>query len=73
MGIDTKVLDQANKQKGNSECLRWEFIKKYFFGSKNNERVSNMYAIIVYGMVIFPKVLDHIEAMVVDLVEQVNS
>ena len=73
MGIDTKVLDQANKQKGNSECLPWEFIKKYFFESKNNERVSNMYAITVYGMVIFPKVLDHVEATVVDLVEQVNS
>ena len=32
-----------------------------------------MFAVAMYGMVIFPKVLDHVEAVVVDLVEQVNS
>ena len=35
--------------------------------------ISNVFTMVVYGMVIFPKVLDHVEATVVDLVEQVNS
>ena len=32
-----------------------------------------MFSMAVYGMLIFPKVPDHVEAVVVDLVEQVNS
>ena len=32
-----------------------------------------MFSMAVYGMVIFPKVSDHVEAAVVDLVVQVNS
>ena len=32
-----------------------------------------MFAIVVYGMVIFPEVLNHVEAAIMDLVEQVEN
>ena len=48
-------------------------MKKFLTKCDDEERVSNLFAMVVYGMVIFPKVLNHIEAVVVDLVEQVNS
>ena len=48
-------------------------MKKFLTKCDDEERVSNLFAMAVYGMVIFPKVSNHIEAVVVDLVEQVNS
>ena len=73
MGVDAKVIEQVKKQNGKRECLLWEFVKKYLAKSEDDERVSNVFAMAVYGMVIFSKVLDHIEAIVVNLVEQVNN
>ena len=37
MGIHAKIIDYVKKQKGNSECFTWEFIKKYLFESKDDE------------------------------------
>ena len=57
MCIDAKVIEKMKKQKGKSECLLWEFVKKYLAKSEDDERVSNVFAMAVYGMVIFLKVL----------------
>ena len=73
MDINAKVIYQVKKQKGNNECLLWEFIKKYLSKSENDERVPNVFAVAMYGMVIFPKVPNHIEIAVVDLIDQVNT
>ena len=73
MDIEAKVIDQVKKKKGNSEYLPWKFIKKYLSKSEDDKRVSNLFAMAVYGMVIFPKVPFQIEAAVVDLIKQVNS
>ena len=70
------MLRSSSKQKRRkekNECLPWEFIKKNLSESKDDERVSNMFAMAIWGMVIFPKVLDHVEVAMVDLMEQVNG
>ena len=46
-----------------------EFLTKY----EDEERVFNVFIIAVYWMMIFPKVPNHIESTVVDLIEQVNN
>ena len=46
-----------------------DFVKKFLAKSEDEERVFNVFAMAVYGMVIFSKVPNHIEAIVVDLVE----
>ena len=40
---------------------------------EDKERVFKVFAIVVYEMVIFPKVPNHIEAVLVDLVEQIDN
>ena len=49
------------------------FCEKFFNKCEDEERVYNVFAMIVYETVIFLKVPNHIEAAVVDLVEQVNN
>ena len=39
MGINAKVIEQMKKQKGKSECLPWDFVKKYLTKCEDNERV----------------------------------
>ena len=56
MGTDAKVIEQMKKEKGKTECLPWEFVKKYLAKREDEERVSNVFAMAVYGMVIFLKV-----------------
>ena len=69
MGLDAIIIGQMKTMKGKSECLPWEFLKKFLAKCEDKERVFKVFAIVMYGMVIFPKVTIHIEAIVVDLVE----
>ena len=59
--------------RGKSECLPWEFLKKFLAKCEDEEQVFKVFAIVVYGMVIFTKVPNHIEAIVVDLVEKIDN
>ena len=68
-----RLFDQVKKQTRNNECLSWDFLKKYILESEDDDRVSNVFAMVVYGMVIFPKVPDHDETAVGNLIEQLNG
>ena len=71
MGLDVTIIGQMKNQKWKSEFLPLDFLKKFFAKCEDQERVFKVFAIVLYEMVIFSKVLNHIEAVVVDLVEQV--
>ena len=73
MGLDMTIIGQMKSMKGKNECLPWEFLKKFLAKCEDQKRVFKVFGIVVYGMVIFPKVLNHIKAIVVDLVEQVDN
>ena len=61
MGIDAKIIGQMKSWKGKSECLPWDFVKKFLTKCEDEEWVFNVFAMVVYGMVIFLKVPNHIE------------
>ena len=67
------IICQMKNLKRKSECLPWEFLKKFLVKCEDQEWVFKVFAIVMYEMVIFPKISNHIEAAVVDLVEQVDS
>ena len=51
-----------------------DFVKKFLVKCEDQEWVFKVFATAVNGMVIFSKVLNHIEAaIIVDLVEQVDN
>ena len=58
--------------KEKSERLLWKFLKKFLAKCEDEEQVFKVFTIVLYGMVIFPKVSKHIEATVTNLVEQVE-
>ena len=72
IGLDKTTIGQVQSMKGKSECLLWKFLKKFFAKCEDEEQVFKVFFIVVYEMVIFPKVSNHIETVVADLVEQVE-
>ena len=72
MGMDMTTMSEVKSTKGKSECIPWEFLKKFLAKCEDKERIFMVFTIVVYRMMIFPKVLNHIEAAMVDLVEQVK-
>ena len=73
MGIDATIIGQMKSQKGKSECLPWDSVNKFLAKCEDQEWVFNVFSIAMYGMVIFLKISNHIEVVVVDLVEKVNN
>ena len=55
-GLDATIIGQMKSQKGKSECLLWDFVKKFLAKYEAKERVFNVFAMDIYGMAIFPKV-----------------
>ena len=72
MGLDITTIGQVKSMKGKRECLLWEFLKKFLAKCEDEEQVFKVFTIVVYEMVIFPKVLNHIEVVVANLVEQIE-
>ena len=73
IGLDMTTIGQIKIMKGNSECLPWEILKKFLAKCEDQEWVFKVFATVMYGMVIFPKVPNHIKAADVNLVEQMDN
>ncbi|XVF29279.1 hypothetical protein REPUB_Repub15cG0107300 [Reevesia pubescens] len=52
--------------KGESFGIPWKTLKPHVVGSNTKEYSMEMFALAIYELVIFPKVLGHIEMVVVD-------
>ena len=54
MNIDASVLVSKIKQKGKNEYVQSDFLKGYIVGNNDDDRVTDMFALVVYGILVFP-------------------
>ena len=66
MGIDTEIIDQRTQKKCESEYVLWIFMRNFIMKHPNDGRVIDVFALAIYRLIIFPEVLGHIEAAVID-------
>ncbi|XVF10267.1 hypothetical protein REPUB_Repub07fG0167800 [Reevesia pubescens] len=59
--------------KGESHSVPWNLLKPYIMGDSNEEQSMELFALAIYGLVAFPKVLGHIEISVIDFFGQVSG
>ncbi|EOY10682.1 Uncharacterized protein TCM_025984 [Theobroma cacao] len=71
MGITSAEVDQNLRKKGDNECIPWSFLRSYIMKQRDTEQGQLVMALAIYGLVIFPKVLGHIEVGIIDFFEQV--
>ena len=73
MSLEEAVVEQNIRKKGKSECFAWDFFKRYIAKNDGDDQVLDVFALAIYGLVIFPKVPGHVEVAVIDVIEQIES
>ena len=71
--IDASVFVPITRLKGKNKCVQYDFLERYIIENNNDDRVVDIFALMVYGTLIFPQSPGYIDAVVVDLVEQINN
>ena len=73
MKVEEAVVEQNIRKKGKSECFACDFFKRYIAKNDKEDQVLDVFALAIYGLVIFPKVPGHVEVAVIDVIEQIES
>ena len=69
MNIDASVFVPMIRQEGKNECVQCDFLEKYIIENNDGNRVIDIFALVVYGTLIFPQSLGYVDAAVVDLIK----
>ena len=64
--IDASVFVPVTKLKEKNECLQYDFLEGYIIENNNDDLVIDIFALVVYGTLIFPQSPGYIDAVVVD-------
>ena len=71
--IDASIFVPITRLKGKNECVQCDFLERYIIENNNNNRVIDIFALVVYGTLIFPQSPGYIDAAIVDLIEQIDN
>ena len=69
MSVDASIFVLLTKLKGKSECVQSDFLEGYITQNEHDDRVMDIFALLVYGTLIFPQSPGYVDAAVVDLIE----
>ncbi|MBA0637160.1 hypothetical protein Godav_005172 [Gossypium davidsonii] len=61
------------KQKGDSKCIHWKNLKDLILAYPDAKKKVDIFTLSIYGLVVFPKALGHVEKAVTDLFDQLNK
>ncbi|KAG8490012.1 hypothetical protein CXB51_015447 [Gossypium anomalum] len=61
------------KKKNETICIPWSFLRDMVLNHPDMLKRVNLFALAIYGLVIFPKVLRHLEVAVVDFFERLKQ
>ena len=73
MNVDTSVFVPITRQKGKNECVQCDFLESFIIENNNDDWIIDIFALVVYGTLIFPQSPGYVDATVVDLIEQINN
>ena len=73
MNVDASLLASVTKLKRKNECVQCDFLERYMIENNNDDRVIEIFGLVVYEILIFPQSSGYVDAVVVDLIEQINN
>ena len=73
MSMDAGVFVPLTKLKGKNECVQSDFLEGYIIQNEHDDRVIDIFALVVYDILIFPQSPGYVDAAVVDLIEQIDN
>ena len=73
MNIDKSFLVSTTRQKGKNECVQQDFLERYIIENNDDDRVIDIFALVVYGTLIFSQSPKYVDAAIVDPIEQIDN
>ena len=73
IGIEPVEADGYLVSKGESTGLEWVFLRDFINSHINKDRGLVTLALSIYGLIIFPRVIRHVEMTVIDFFKQVQN
>ena len=73
MNVDASLLVSVTRLKGKNECVQCDFLERYMIENNDDDRVIDIFGLVVYEILIFPQSQGYVNAAVVDLIEQINN
>ncbi|MBA0763724.1 hypothetical protein Gotri_013146 [Gossypium trilobum] len=61
------------KQKGDSKCIPWKSLRDLILVHPNARKMVDVFALSIYGLVIFPKALGHVDEVISDLFDRLDK
>ncbi|MFQ6663239.1 hypothetical protein Gotur_030839, partial [Gossypium turneri] len=61
------------KQKGDSKCIPWRSLRDAILTHPDVRKRLDVFALSIYGLVVFPKPLGHVDETVTDLFDQLDK
>ncbi|MFQ6667139.1 hypothetical protein Gotur_033255 [Gossypium turneri] len=71
-GMSEQWVTARIKQKGNNKCIPWKNLKDLILAYPDTKKTVDVFALSIYGLVIFPKALGHIDKAVTDLFDRLD-
>ncbi|MBA0880413.1 hypothetical protein Goshw_010855, partial [Gossypium schwendimanii] len=61
------------KQKGDSKCIPWKNLRDLILAHPDIKKRIDIFALSIYGLVVFPKALGHVDKAVSDLFDRLDK
>ncbi|XP_012480928.1 uncharacterized protein LOC105795819 [Gossypium raimondii] len=61
------------KQKGDSRCIPWKTLKDLILEHPDTRKKVDIFALSIYGLIVFPKTLGHVDEAVTDLFDRLDK
>ncbi|MBA0636332.1 hypothetical protein Godav_030001 [Gossypium davidsonii] len=72
MGISEQWVAAQIKQKGDSRCIPWKSLKDAILTHPNVRKRVDVFALSIYGLVVFPKALGHVDEAITNLFDPLD-
>ncbi|KAL1091636.1 hypothetical protein V6Z11_D07G171000 [Gossypium hirsutum] len=72
-GMSEQWVTARIKQKGDSRCIPWKSLKDLILAHSDARKKVDVFTLSIYGLIVFPKVLGHIDEAVTDLFDRLDK
>ncbi|MBA0875838.1 hypothetical protein Goshw_008404 [Gossypium schwendimanii] len=72
-GMSEQWVPAQIKLKGDNRCIPWKNLKDLILAYPDVKKKVDIFAFSIYGLVVFPKALGHVDEVVTDLFDQLDK
>ncbi|MBA0754783.1 hypothetical protein Gogos_021472 [Gossypium gossypioides] len=72
-GMSEQWVAARIKQKGDSKCSLWKNLKDLILAHLDTRKKVDVFVLSIYGLVVFPKALGHVDEAVTDLFDRLDK